>query len=653
MLLALASACSARAPAPIHSAGQSARGADDQSTRGQFIVDESFNGTALGQLPSGFSSHAPGASVAVQALPFLGNRSVQITKPNAPEQASLVREFPAISGKVVVEAKVRARELAGRKLAPEVWSADGKLAVRIAFEDGNILASVGPSGELRRLQPFTADTWYVLRVVIDTQQQSYDLYLDGVKASTGAALCNRVATLSKVLFQVAEGQAGTLLADSLRVYELGQFIGAPRGPVFDVKAYGAKGDGSTKDTTAIQAAIDAIPTTGGTLYLHDGKFIVGTLVLKSNVTVYLDSSAILKASSDIQDFPTQTPATHNTTLDSCARALLFAQEAHDITLDGGGKIDGDGSLPQYAVDAGGTEKQRAIMLWAVHVERLTIRNVYFQDGATWGIVPMECNHVELRNVYIHTPYRANRDGIDVVDSDNVEILDSTFNTEDDAICPKSGVRKGVNYLHVSNVNITNVTHANAIKLGTADYGGLKHALFEDILIKNPAKSALALEATDGGDVTDVTFRRIEIDGSGNPFFLLIENRKRTPSDDVPKIGSINGVLYQDIIAKNSKFPFGSLFLGFAEAGVSYPIEHVSFDNVHVSAAGGGTTTPAAPPEPSTSYPETDMFGPLPAWGYYFRHVHGLSFRNSTLDARLPDVRPGSQFVDVQELTGSP
>jgi hypothetical protein len=293
------------------------------------------------------------------------------------------------------------------------------------------------------------------------------------------------------------------------------------------------------------------------------------------------------------------------------------------------------------------------MLWAVHVDGLKIKNMYFQDGATWGIVPMECDHVELRNVYVHSPYLANRDGIDVVDSDNVEIVDSTFNTEDDAICPKSGVRKGINNLHVSNVNITNVTHANAIKLGTADYGGMKHAVFEDILIKNPAKSALALEATDGGMVSDVTFRRIEIDGSGAPFFLLIENRKRTPKNDVPKVGSIDGVFYQDITARNSKLPTGSLFLGFSEAGVTYPLQHVSFDNVHVTVPGGGTTVSAPPPEPTTGYPEVDMFGPVPAWGYFFRHVQGLTFTNSTLTATAPDARPKAQFIDVEGRIGSP
>jgi hypothetical protein len=178
---------------------------------------------------------------------------------------------------------------------------------------------------------------------------------------------------------------------------------------------------------------------------------------------------------------------------------------------------------------------------------------------------------------------------------------------------------------------------------------MKHAVFEDILIKNPAKSALALEATDGGNVSDVTFRRIEIDGSGAPLFLLIENRKRTPSDDVPKIGSIDGVHYQDITARNSKL--GSLFLGFSEAGVTYPLKNISFDNVHVAVSGGATTVPAAPPEPTTGYPEVDMFGPVPASGCYFRHVQGLAFSNSTVVTTTPDVRQKVQFVDVQRLTG--
>ncbi len=644
--LSLFGGCSPRARDATGAAGAA-------SAIGRFLVDENFDATPVGQIPAGFSSELAGARVGVESVPFAGNRSLRLAKPQQGPGVSLTRDLSLVSGKVVIEAKVKALELSGRKLAPTLLSSDGRPLVSVAFEEGAIRASNGPGAVMQTVEPVVADTWYVLRIVLDTAKQRYDLYVDGVKVLTGMAFRNAASALAKVAFQIGDGPPGTLFFDSLRVYELGQFIGGPRGPVFDVRSYGAKGDGSTKDTAAIQAAIDAVPTTGGTVFLHDGKFISGTLTLKSNLTVFLDSSAILKASSDIADFPTQTPSTHNTTLDSCARSILFAQEAHDITLDGGGMIDGDGSLPEYEVDAGGTEKQRAIMLWAVHVDRLAIRNLYFQDGATWGIVPMECNHVQLRNVYVHSPYRANRDGIDIVDSDDVEITDSTFNTEDDAICPKSGVRKGVNNLHVANVNITNVTHANAIKLGTADYGGLKHAVFEDILIKNPAKSALALEATDGGDVSDVTFRRIEIDGSGAPFFLLIENRKRTPKGDIPKIGSIDGVHYQDIAARNQKLASGSLLLGFSQAGVTYPLENISFDDVHVVALGGGNAVPNAPPEPAIGYPEVDMFGSVPAWGYYFRHVQGLTFRNSTTTTATPDVRQKVQFVDVERLTGSP
>jgi len=617
---------------------------------GDFIVDENFNAIAEGHAPEGFVVTPLGAA-SVQNVPFAGNRSLRLTRSQTAPAVSISTAFAATSGKVVVEAKLKALELAGSKSGPELLSPDGRAVLGMVFEDGALRVANGSQRET--LQPFTADTWYILRLVLDTQRQSFDLYVDGVQLRTNAPLREHAATVSGVALRIADSAPGTLFVDNLRVYELGQFIGAPRGPVFDGKTYGAKGDGTSKDTAAIQAAIDAVPVSGGTVYLHDGKFISGTLTLKSNLTVYLASTAILKASSDITDFPTQAPNTHNTTLDSCARSLFFVQEAHDITLDGGGVIDGDGSLPQYKVDDHGTERDRAIMFWAVHVQNLKLQNVYFRDGATWGIVPMECDRVELRNVYIHTPYPANRDGIDIVDSDHVEIRDSTFNTEDDAICPKSGIRKGLNDLHVANVNITNVTHANAIKLGTADYGGLKHALFEDILIKNPAKSALALEATDGGDVTDVTFRRIEIDGSGNPFFLLIEDRKRTPSNDIPKIGSIDGVHYEDITAKNSRFPFGSLFLGFTEAGVTYPLRNLSFDNVHVSAPGGASTTPAAPPEPTTGYPETDMFGALPAWGYYFRHVQGLRFSHSSLTATAPDTREKAALIDVQNLTGAP
>jgi hypothetical protein len=146
------------------------------------------------------------------------------------------------------------------------------------------------------------------------------------------------------------------------------------------KALGAKGDGATKDTVVLQNVIDSLPASGGTVYLHEGTFIAGTLRLKSNLTLFIDSTATLKGSPDVVDFPAQTPPTNNVNLLECRRALLYAEGASNVTIDGGGTIDGNGSLSQYAVNSDGTEVNRPIMFWPVQTSNVMVRNVYFHDG---------------------------------------------------------------------------------------------------------------------------------------------------------------------------------------------------------------------------------------------------------------------------------
>ncbi len=616
---------------------------------GAFLVDQDFNALPTGSPPGGWTIQGSAGAVGVAEVPFAANKSLAISSTTGAGGASATISFAPSSGRVVVEAKVKTMTTTTHEDLPVVLGADGATpVVTVAFDGGNITSS---SGSVQKtIQTFAAATWYIVRVVIDTTAQAYDLYVDGIRVLAGAALQANSASVAGVTFGVSGAATATSFVDDVRIYELGAFIGPPPPPVIDVKALGAKGDGTTKDTAALQEAVDSVPASGGTVYLHDGTFITGTIRLKSNVTLFIDPTAVLEGSPDAADFPAQSPPTQNVNLKDCRRAVVYAEGATNVTIDGGGTIDGNGSLPQYGPSA---ESARPIMFWPVQTSNLVVRNVYFHDGAVWGVVPTECSHVTVDNVYIDTSGVPNRDGIDVVDSSDVTIEHTVLHTEDDAICPKSGVAAGVKNLVVHDTAITGSSHANGIKFGTVSYGAFEDSTFTDILVKNVEMGGISVESADGANVENITFQRIEIDGSGAPLFVLIENRGETPSGGSRRIGTIDGLRYIDVRASGTRSADGSAVVGLSLNGVRHPLENLSFENVDVEFPGGYKKVPAAPREPGAAYPEYNMFGPLPSAAYYFRHVDGLSFTNCHTTVGAADARSATAFVDVTQVSGAP
>jgi hypothetical protein len=624
---------------------------DAGTSAGTFLVNEDFNALPTGSRPMTWDIHGPPGAVAVAEIPFAANKSLSMSSPGATGNASATVSFAPSSGRVVVEAKVKAMTTTGHEDVPVVLGADGATpVVSVAFDGGNITSGAG--GTQKALQTFDAATWYIVRVVVDTTAQTYDLYIDGTRVLAGAALQTHSASVGGVTFGVS-GAAAASFVDDVRVYELGAFIGAPPPPVVDPKALGAAGDGITKDTTALQAAIDSVPSSGGSVYLHDGTFVTGTLRLKSNLTLYIAPTAVLQGSPDIADFPAQSPLTQNLNLKDTRRAIVYVEGATNVTIDGGGTIDGNGSLAQYGVSAGVFERNRPIMFWPVQTSNLVVRNVYFRDGAVWGFVPTECSQVTVDNVYVDSNGVGNRDGIDVVDSSDVTIEHTVLHTEDDALCPKSGVAAGVKNLVVHDAAITRSGRANGIKFGTVSYGAFMDSTFTDVLVKNVALGGISIESADGADIANITFQRIEIDRSGAPVFVVIEHRGYAPIGSPLKIGTVDGLRYVDIRATRTRSTEGSAIVGLSLNGARYPLKNLSFENVNADFPGADKAAPKAPREPGVGYPEFNMFGLLPAAAYYFRHVDGVSFKGCQTTLVAADARPETAFVDVTQMSGAP
>jgi hypothetical protein len=622
---------------------------------GTYVLHDTFNALATGTAPPipWAIGSTGGGSVTVREVPFAADHSVRIQKLNASGVSSLSTTIAAQRGRVVFEAKVMAREIAGFKAIPYIYDAAGHAVASVALQDGNLRAYVGGTSTI--VQPFDADVWYVVRVVVDTDAGAFDLFVDGVRKLHGVALRAPAAAVARVSYFMDGANTGTLYVDNVKIYAEAAYIGAPPAPVFDAATFGAVGDGVHDDTAAIQAAVDAAAGTGGSAVLAHGTYLAGTITLRSHHTLFLDASATLLGRPDAAAYPAQAPATGNTQLSNTRRALLYAPGASALTIDGGGTIDGQGDR------FSGVEATRPILIWAVLADHVTVQNLYLKKGAVWSLVSMESDHVAIRNVNVQSD-GITHDGIDLVDGFDVTVEGVAVRSGDDAMCLKSGVRRGLDTVTIRDSlfgGSGTSGGSNGIKFGTASYGAFRNIVVEDSYVKDVQYAAMAVESRQGADVAAVTFRRIELARTGAAFFVYLAQQATThPAGDVAKLGSIDGVAFTDIAGTTTSWPNsphqGSLITGHVFNGVTYPITHLSFTNVAIAFTGGRATVPAAPPEAQPNqYPEANMFGDLPAWAYYLRHVAGVTFQNVTSTARAADARPKLATSGVTGQVGAP
>lgn len=609
------------------------------------VLREDFNAMAPERAPA--SPWTTTAGVTVRAAPFADDHSVELTRAGGATTASLSTSLPGLRGRVVFEAKVMARETAGFKAIPYVYDRAGTAIASVAFLDGDLVAWVGATRAV--VQPFTPEVWYLVRVVVDTTAGTFDLFVDGVRKLRGSALRNPADAVEQVRYYLDGAGDGLLRVDNVRVYREADLIGAPPEPVFDARRFGAIGDGVRDDTAALQRAIDAAADSGGSVLLSRGTFVSGTLTLHSRMTLFVDASATLRGTTDVARYPWQSPATGNTQLGNCRRALLYAHEVTGLRIDGGGTLDGQGG------GFTGAERERPMVFWAVRSNDVTVQNLYVQRGAVWSVVSMESVRVALRNLNVQSS-GITHDGLDVVDGADVTVEDCAVRSGDDAMCLKSGVRRGLVGVSVRRSFFSGDNGgSNGVKFGTASYGAFRDVTIEDVYVKDVQYAAMAVESRQGADVARVSFRRVEFANAGSAFFVYLAQQDVThPDGDVPRMGSMTGVSFVDVLGRTAAWRNSphqaSLITGHVFQGVTYRITDLAFTRVAVSFVGGRNSVPGDPPEAMPNqYPESNMFGDLPAWGYFLRHVEGVRFEQSRANVVNADARPRLVTRDVTGL----
>ncbi|MDP4644515.1 MAG: glycoside hydrolase family 28 protein, partial [Opitutales bacterium] len=282
----------------------------------------------------------------------------------------------------------------------------------------------------------------------------------------------------------------------------------------DVTDFGSVGDGVTLNTKALQSAIDACPK-GGVVYVPPGQYVTGTLWLKSNMELRIAEGAELLGSTNIDDYSRDNQgAIEAPAFDEC---LIYAENAKNVSITGGGVIDGRGTKENFPIGERVAYNDRPMLIRFVDCDGVTFENVTFKNAASWCTHLVDCDNVVVRKVTIDSQVNRNNDGFDIDGCKNVLIEDCDIRTGDDSICPKSTTERLCENILVRNCRVT--SHTSAFKCGTSSRGGFKNIHVYDSEFYNVGMGAIKLQIVDGGMMEDITIENIKITGSEGPLFV--------------------------------------------------------------------------------------------------------------------------------------
>ena len=424
--------------------------------------------------------------------------------------------------------------------------------------------------------------------------------------------------------------------------------------VFNIKDYGAVGDGTATETEAVQKAIDACHAAGGgTVWVPAGDYVIGTIILKSNIALSLDYGASLLGSLNRADYATNLPKPR----EGWADCLIFAENAVNITIEGLGVIDGRGTREAFPW------KQRfnPRLMRMENCEQLKFSGVTYKRPAFWGIHLVDCRDIHFDTVTIYSRNNnLGNDGIDLDGCENVLVENCDINSGDDAVCLKSSLNPCRNIV-VRNCKIS--SHTAPLKFGASSHGGFIDIQVTNCYFYDSQLGAIKLELVDGGRMENVEISRIVMEDVGNPIFIRLGNRGKTyGKGGKAPVGSIKNIRISDVVAKvivhdedksgdysdKEKAKAGPIMI----TGIpGYFVEDVVLEDVKISYQGYGSEEEAKNivPEDEERYPEQYFFGVLPAWGAYIRHARNVEFKNVELTLRDSDARQKIVLDDVESF----
>jgi len=512
---------------------------------------------------------------------------------------------------------------------------------------------------------------------------------------------------------------------------------------FDVRAFGATGDGKTLDTDAINRTIEAASAAGGgTVHFPAGTYLSFSIRLKSNISLYLDQGATLLAASPAEGFGSYDLPEPNEWSDKYQyqdfghghwhNSLIWGENLENISILGPGRIDGSKGLTRFGGGPRGPGRNEGLGTMPPRPEgaprpsgpdgaprppgpegtprpsgpggnmagqgnkaiglklcrNVVIRDISILQSGHFAVLVTGVDNLTLDNLKVD----ASRDGFDIDACRNVRISNCSVNApHDDAIVLKSsfalGFARACENITIVNCQVTGYDMGTfldgtfkrtmerapdrdgptgRIKFGTESNGGFKNIAISNCVFDR--SRGLALETVDGGPIEDITISNIVMrEVSNSPLFLRLGSRGRGP-EGTP-VAVMRRISISNVVAYDADPRYASIIAGVP----GHPIEDVHLSDIRIVYKGGldlervakqppelantffqrgAGTAPAGPrdpfdvPEREKGYPEPSMFGVLPAYGLYVRHVQDLSVRNVEVSYQQEDKRPPIVLDDV-------
>ncbi|PWJ58034.1 glycosyl hydrolase family 28 [Dyadobacter jejuensis] len=443
------------------------------------------------------------------------------------------------------------------------------------------------------------------------------------------------------------------------IFLLGCCIAVPQagyGRDYLVTDYGAKADGLTLDTKAVQAAIDRCHGDGGgTVIVPAGHTVlIGTIYLKDFVALRVEMGGVLLGSNNIADYATDTHKTMYKDEPHMNRCLIFAQSAKHIAIKGNGTIDGNGFFKNFTAKTG-----RPMLIRFLACEDIRVNDITLINPASWTSSWLYCNRITVSGIKIVSRVNNNGDGLDFDGCSDVRVTNSSFDTSDDSICLQtSQPDKPCRNIVISNCTFT--SKWAGIRIGLLSRGDFESVAVSNCTFTDISDSGLKIQMNEGGEMKNMIFSNLIMKNVPRPVFMTFCQQRAYVDAPVemPPMKAMHHFNFNNFIVDNRELDQNA---GFVFTGMpGHTIDHITLSNIQFVVAGGGTEEEAnraeinelTLPVLGNWWPEFKLLGTLPAFGIYARHVKGLYASDIQVQTIAADRRMAVVLDDVSMATFS-
>ena len=462
------------------------------------------------------------------------------------------------------------------------------------------------------------------------------------------------------------------------VFFLSLAFGTVEARDYNIMDYGAKSDTTVLSTAALQQAIDECSkASGGKVVVPAGNYKIGTVVLKSDVHLYLENGATLYGSTDLKDYLPMKSDYVSLRTQTTTIQLIYADKAHHVVIDGYGTIDGRGrAFKKLSWNDEGITRPHLIRF--IQCKDLVISGITLRNSGCWMQHYLACDRLRIEGIKIENRNNFNNDALDLDGCHEVIVKGVMADSDDDGITLKSTSPRLCENIRIADCVVS--SHCNAVKLGTETNGGFRNINISGIVVKPSSNqqekffgqwrgtSAISLEVVDGGTLENVSVSNINVEGTESPIFIRLGNRGRgyrlregsnglsgngnedTIAELIPidHVGSIDGIRLDNIQIRHAGAT-GCSITGLP----GHPVQNVWLSNITIQHKGGIAANDlkqidsSIADEKEKEYPEATMWGNLPAKGFFLRHTRNVHFSNIEIQTEQSDVRPDFVREDAE------